>query len=1137
MNRSIASEHKVLTITDSSIDLVISKFLVPGNYLEGIHQDYYKIQQCKSILEAQQIFQKEAPECILLDWELQVLNREEYLQQINAEKTPIVILVSSASERLLPLFVQDYLVKETLTKELLFVTLRNAITQNKLKQKLIEAETKLQKYELAELLIESREHQDTEADLLELRLPQLIEDLRQSEAKSRETQEIAKLGSWELDIATGVVKWSPEIFHILGLNNERTELTYDQISQYFDPDDWKNLDLLIKRAIQYGLSYEMDLRFLRSNGTTGYMFAKGKPRFNKLGEPKELLGIVIDITERKEAEFEIQQNRRFIQQIADTSPSILYLYNVQEQRNIYSNREIYSTLGYTVQEIQAMGSNFFQKVMHPDDLAKLPDNLELMNASTDGEIIEIEYRMKHANGEWRWLYSRDTVFSRDACGRVLLKIGAAQDITRRKQVEEALQKSETHLRALFSAIPDWIVRVSLSGDYLEYLTSPTFDVIDSDPKMAAANAFNTLYPDLAQKRIEYIQMALATNTIQIYEQNLIINGRNQIEEVRVVPYCEEEVLVIVRDISDRKNAEIQLKQQAERQKLLAAISQNIRSSLNLEEILSTAVAEIHQVLKSDRVLVYHIFADGSGTIVAESLEPNCKSLLNIIYPEELFPKESQEKYLHGRVYTLCDLDNEPILPCLAESLQEIQVRAILVVPIIQNANLWGLLIAHQCDSPRQWQSYEIDLLQQLSYQLSIAIQQAELYRRLQLELSKRQYVEQIIRQQAEKEHLLREITQRIRQSLDLHSIFETATLEIRQFLNADRVCIFRFEPDTNCNYGEFIAESVAIGFDSIIAIKFHDDCFGEKYAESYRDGKFYAVADIHNNGHSKCHIDLLSVFQIRANLVVPLLKGNTLWGLLCIHQCSSPRLWKTEEINLIQQISNQLAIAIQQAKLYKQVQAELADKEKLYLQLSDELRQKKVLLKEVHHRVKNNLQVMSSLLRMQFRKTNPKLKSLIEDYQNRIQAMALIHAQLHQNDDLANINFHDYVSNLTTNLFQCYCINSELVQCKLEIDNISLSIDLSVPLGLIINELISNILKYAFPKGIGEITIQLTQTGNLSHLTVSDNGAGIKSGLDLKKTGSLGMQLVYSLTEQLEGEITYSSGNEGTKFQIIFPTL
>ncbi|MEI6446057.1 MAG: GAF domain-containing protein [Nostocales cyanobacterium ELA583] len=160
-----------------------------------------------------------------------------------------------------------------------------------------------------------------------------------------------------------------------------------------------------------------------------------------------------------------------------------------------------------------------------------------------------------------------------------------------------------------------------------------------------------------------------------------------------------------------------------------------------------------------------------------------------------------------------------------------------------------------------------------------------------------------MKRQAEREYLLRETTQRIRQSLDLATIFNTAAEEIRPLINADRVGIFKFDPDSNFNDGEFVSESVVAGFKSALAAKIHDHCFGDQYAIYYQQGRIQVVNDIDNAELKDCHRDVLAQFQIRANLVVPLLQGANLWGLLCIHQCSTPRHWETFEIELIQQIA------------------------------------------------------------------------------------------------------------------------------------------------------------------------------------------------------------------------------------------
>jgi signal transduction histidine kinase len=163
--------------------------------------------------------------------------------------------------------------------------------------------------------------------------------------------------------------------------------------------------------------------------------------------------------------------------------------------------------------------------------------------------------------------------------------------------------------------------------------------------------------------------------------------------------------------------------------------------------------------------------------------------------------------------------------------------------------------------------------------------------------------------------ILFKVIHNIRSSLDIDTIFTSTATEVRAMLNADRVGVFQFYPDTGWNDGEFVSESVVPPYASAIAACIHDHCFGEHYASHYHQGQVYAVSDIYNANLSGCHIDILGKFQVKANLVVPLLRGNYLWGLLCIHQCSQPRDWTASEIYFVQNIAAHLGIAIQHAEL------------------------------------------------------------------------------------------------------------------------------------------------------------------------------------------------------------------------------
>ncbi|MBW4661094.1 MAG: GAF domain-containing sensor histidine kinase [Drouetiella hepatica Uher 2000/2452] len=167
--------------------------------------------------------------------------------------------------------------------------------------------------------------------------------------------------------------------------------------------------------------------------------------------------------------------------------------------------------------------------------------------------------------------------------------------------------------------------------------------------------------------------------------------------------------------------------------------------------------------------------------------------------------------------------------------------------------------------------------------------------------------------------LLRVIT-KIRETLELEAVFKTTATEVRQLLNADRVGVFRFYPNSGWNDGEFVSEDLLPQYSSALAARIHDHCFGEHYAADYHRGRVQAIADIHAGQLSACYVEVLNSFQIRANLVVPLLLGSHLWGLLCVHQCAAPRQWQPDEVEFAQQIALQLGVALQQAELLEQTQ-------------------------------------------------------------------------------------------------------------------------------------------------------------------------------------------------------------------------
>ncbi len=202
--------------------------------------------------------------------------------------------------------------------------------------------------------------------------------------------------------------------------------------------------------------------------------------------------------------------------------------------------------------------------------------------------------------------------------------------------------------------------------------------------------------------------------------------------------------------------------------------------------------------------------------------------------------------------------------------------------------------------------------------------------------------------------------------------------------------------------------------------------------------------------------------------------------------------------------------------------------------LKASLHEKEVLLKEIHHRVKNNLQVVSSMLNLQSMNIeDPWLNGVFRESQDRVRSMALIHEKLYQSGDLSRIDFNEYVQNLTAYLLRSYG-SGGTIKLNTDVGDILLCVDLAIPCGLIINELVTNSLKYAFPEGrAGTITISMRREDREYTLVIGDDGIGMPDDLDCRKSGSLGLQLVDTLNEQLEGSIGMSQAN-GTWFKIKF---
>lgn len=402
-------------------------------------------------------------------------------------------------------------------------------------------------------------------------------------------------------------------------------------------------------------------------------------------------------------------------------------------------------------------------------------------------------------------------------------------------------------------------------------------------------------------------------------------------------------------------------------RLVSEIATQIRRSLDLDEVLNTTVTEVRRFLNTDRVIILRFEPDWVGRVITESVGSEWRSIYSVSIHDPCFAKQYAKRYQRGQFSANADIYTLGFRQCYVDMLAQFQVRANLVVPILQGENLWGLLIAHHCCAPRPWQPEETSLLQQLATQVGIAIQQAELYQQSQIELTQRKRAEETLqqlnqdlesrvqdrtaelsqvnrnlqqeltaRQQAEnalqrqvsREKLLRGTTQNILQSLDLREILSTAVYEVRQIFQADRALIFQLALDST---GIVVEEFVLPDYPVTVEMHFPNEWFSEDCYEYYCQGNPRIVLDVAADEWATCLAEFMALVGVKSKIVAPIVHRRSdglpfVWGLLIVHACSDYRQWQQDEADLLQQIANQMAIALQQAELYQQLQQELRDR-------------------------------------------------------------------------------------------------------------------------------------------------------------------------------------------------------------------
>ena len=465
----------------------------------------------------------------------------------------------------------------------------------------------------------------------------------------------------------------------------------------------------------------------------------------------EIISIVRDITKRKQAESALQSSQRRYQTLAEASPVCIF-HSDAFGNCLYVNQRWSEITGLNAELAAETG---WMNAIHPDDAERVKN--VWYRAISDKIPFKSEYRFQRPDGRVIWVIGQAIAEIGDQ-QEVKGYIGTITDISDRKQAELDLLR----VTQAVESTSDAIGIADLTGRSIYHNQAFIQRYGYTAEELNTAGGATAIYP---QTQV-LVEMFKTIRKGKSWQGELKIQTQsNELVTTLFRADCIKDetgnligLVGVITDITDRKQAEMALLQQLRRERLVVAMLDRIRSSLNLEEVLTAAVEQVRQFLQTDRTVIYRFNPDWSGIVVVESVAKNRISVRDLHNFDPCSRDEFVDIYQQGCIRAIENIYREDLSECHIKFLEEFEVKANLIVPILKaretisqtqptaENQLWGLLIAHDCSGPRPWDSSEIESLRQLCVQLAIAIQQSTLFQQAQTEIADRKQAESALQQ-------------------------------------------------------------------------------------------------------------------------------------------------------------------------------------------------------------------------------------------------------------------------------------------------------------------------------------------------------------------------------------------------------
>jgi two-component sensor histidine kinase/putative methionine-R-sulfoxide reductase with GAF domain len=576
------------------------------------------------------------------------------------------------------------------------------------------------------------------------------------------------------------------------------------------------------------------------------------------------------------------------------------------------------------------------------------------------------------------------------------------------------------------------------------------------------------------------------------------------------------------EIAERERMEEEARRREAQAALTYEVGRRISGELEWDELFSTVVNTVYDTFQYHSVVLM-MLNEKAECLTLQSAAGNYADSIPQDVQLAIGEGMMGRVAMTGEILISGDVSQSPHYARRTEQ----AIKSELAVPIKSGQKVIAVL-GLQSDKFDAFDEIDVLVMKTLAAQVAVAIENARLYETVKQELAERKWAEEVQRRYAERLGILHEIGYATLAALPPEAIAQAALSRVRQLISCRGAGVIMFDSE--------VRTATVLAIDTTVkepvmqaGMRFSFEMFWDasEIIATLGQGKIHIIEDDLAIPQPTPAAQILQAGGIRSVLLAPLIFQEKVIGLLAL-VADLPNVFTSEHVDIAREAAHSLGVAIQQARLRE-------EREVHAQRLEASLQEKEVLLKEVHHRVKNNLQIISSLLSLQSKYIMDERDfDIFRESRDRVKSMSLAHERLYQSPDLAQIDFAEYIRDLVAHSFRSYRDRSALITLRIDADDVSPGLDTAIPCGLIINELVSNALKHAFPDNRkGEIRIGLHSENGQTILTVSDDGVGFPADLDFRDTDSLGLQLVTTLVEQLEGSIELDN-REGTVFKVTF---